>query len=430
MFALLLAGCLMEIGVEDCDAMFRQNCSEWKTLRVSWRRTSKPTEASWKHSLSELKSTQELLERNDLPANVRAALEARVKRVRSSKVPVIADHTRTIQQDFWSDRNRFQWRYRWSSSSGHEFMGPMFAELSHPDCESLPSDLIGPLSKRLVVSGGFDDGSFRVWFGGEKIGAFWKGGITLTPPAIEVEYFPPLAMPSEAWHGKTHPIDSFFRQNPVAQCVVGDHLLGDVTTKVVVKCWNVVPPEKSGFNIERAYLDLDRGAIPLRIEYGHVTRVSNLEKFGTAPYGAGGECAPLRIVHGIELSQVRPEVHYPVRGFDDRMGPEAKQRVGKNVGPLVVYETTNWSVSKVEIDRVMSPEMFELKFPPNTAFHDAKTNEVRVTGGVDGFAELAINRAVRPVKSRSGWLWWGIPSGLCIGLVAFVAYLRRGRKAR
>lgn len=430
MFALLVAACLMDVSVDDCDAMFRQNCTEWSTLRVSWRRTSSPTEAPWKYDQANLKSYQKQLERKDLTTTAREQMELRLKQIRYSETAVIADLRRTIQQDFWSNRSRFQWRYRWSASSGHEYMGPTFQELRHPDCESFPTDLIGPLSDRLVISGGFEDGSFRVWFGGEKLGQFWKGGTTLEPPAIEVEYYPPLVNPPASWKGHVHPIDSFFRPNPVAQRVIGDYSLNGVLTTVVFKAWNVSPPQKDGYDVERAYLDRERGAIPLRIEIGLIKSIANLETISVAPYGAGGKTFPLQIVHSVELKEVRPGIFYPVRGVHDVMGPEPKERVSNHVGAVVPYKTADWDVSKVEFDRPMPTEMFDLKFPPNTVFHDAKTNETRITGDVDGFSELAINRALQPVQSRTAWLWWGIPSGAGLVLILFVAFRRWTRKAR
>ncbi len=430
MSPLLLVALFTQLGVEDYDAMFQQNAVASQTLRVTWRRTSKPTEAPWQHQQKMAEKFKAALERGKVSATTRASMERMIQQARAAKAPDIASLTRTIQQDFWTNRERYQWRYRWSSSNGHEFLGPKFSELQHPNCESLPSDLATSLSDRLVISGGFDDGKFRVWFGGEKIEQHRKGAVTLKPPAIEVEYFPPLAMPRSNWQGNVHPIDAFFRPDPVQQRVVGEYTLDGVPTVVVVKVWKTTVKGINGWDIERAYLDVVRGAIPRRIEYGVTALVPALDTFTVETGGDEKQFKPSRIVRDVKIEEVRPNYYYPIRGFDDEMGTPPEDAGAAKVSRRVVYQTADWVATKIELDRAMSSEMFDLKFPPNTVFHDATTNEVRVTGGVDEFAELAINRAVQPVKSRSAWLWWAIPSGTVVVVIALVVFLRRRRTVR
>ena len=222
----------------------------------------------------------------------------------------------------------------------------------------------------------------------------------------------------------------FFREPSSMQRVIGEYLLDGVKTSVVVKAWETRSASDTTWLVQRAYIDVERGALPLRIEIGTSGDLPDVARMVVEPYPHSSDFLPSCVIRDVSIASLKADMFYPIRGIEDSMGPHPDDAGEQKVRRLVPFQTSTWDVRSVECDREMSSEMFELKFPPNTAFHDARTNETRVVGDKEGFSELAINRALQPVKSRTAWLWWGVPSGMSLLVILFVAFRRWTRRAR
>ncbi|MFN0054658.1 MAG: hypothetical protein ACKV0T_21000 [Planctomycetales bacterium] len=104
--------------VEDLDLLYRQNAAQAPTLRVDWRRTVSVTPARIEFENRAVGLLERHLEEGKTPLSEIETVRKRVDEARRS--PSELPPSRTVMQDYWSDRDRFQWRYPYDPQTGHE----------------------------------------------------------------------------------------------------------------------------------------------------------------------------------------------------------------------------------------------------------------------------------------------------------------------
>ena len=438
MFAALVAIAVLggvDLTVDEIDSLFAQNAYQSSTLRVDWRRTLTLTD-EWRRDTDQKRDVLRWqLQAGEIPPQNRANVQKMVEAVNAVIPPA-----RTIMQDYWSDRNRFQWRVLNDDAAGFETHGVNPRKVFHPDVESTTEELVSSLKDRLIITGGGAGLTFRTWFGSKRSvdSPFYAGAITFDVPASKgiIEFFPPLALPANDWPGVPNKIDLFFRPASIRTVMLGRFTLRGVSTQVVIKAW---PRAKLGggrpgqtWDVIRAYVDTGRGAIPLRVE-GFVAGEEHIEGlFASDATPRSGELAPFPtwLVRDIDIKEVTRGFYYPVHGFSDDLGV-SPESAGKIPTKLVPHQTVEWEAYRVDANRPMSSEMFDLVFPPNTIFRDERSNESRLTGDVDGFSELIVNRMSTPKPSFHLWssplFWTGFALVAATIFAVMRFYFRRTR---
>lgn len=215
---------------------------------------------------------------------------------------------------------------------------------------------------------------------------------------------------------------------------IGTATIDGVETQVVTKAWRPAGNLPKGiWLVLRAFVDLNRGGIPLRVE-SFAGRDDDLDGlFAAKALPLTGDAPPLPnwIIRDVEIKEVTPGMYYPMRGFQDLLIPAPECVDPRAPKSSAVGQTIEWRAFRVEPNRKMSPAMFEMKFPGNTVPRDATTNEMWLTGDANEHAELVVNRAMPKVGNK--W-WWnaGLVGGVgmaALGLVWFVRKRWRWRVA-
>ena len=340
--------------------------------------------------------------------------------------------------DYWSDRESFQWRILNDDGKPHDYMTDSPPRIVHPDTESLPDDLPKALNEHLVITGRGQGQPFRIWMGSKQapLYSYHRALISFQPPIVAgtVDFFPPLALPESDWKGTVHRMDQFFAPGHGRAEWIGTMMIDGVETQVVTKAWRPVGSlPKEIWLVIRAFVDMNRGGIPLRVE-GFAGTDKDLDVlFAAKALPLTGDAPPLPnwIIRDVEIKEIAPGMYYPMRGFEDQLTRAGENIDVKTKPRSVLHQTTEWRAFRVEANRKMTPAMFEMKFPGNTVLRDATTNETWLTGDANEHAERVVNRAMPKVGNK--W-WWnaGLVVGGCVaalGLVWFVSKRWRRRVA-
>lgn len=298
-----------------------------------------------------------------------------------------ANRLRRMHVDLWRDSDNWQWRCPPLNVHGEkETKSPAFPDVL-ADAENLAT-----LFKDLRVSafGTATDRSLRVWQAEHSqthhIGSVWikSGAMSGT-----TERLPPLALPPAQLSSQRHWMDEFFQGADsewqcLGHCQIGDH-----------DCWLVEKRStgmKSSPETIRAFLDPLCGCLPRRIEFF----AGDLSAFRDRVEPATNESSPYftSVCRNIELKKIDNESYYPVRGTREVHTPTTKNPDGS--WKIIISEVSQWDASIVERRGNVTPDMFQLRFPPKTLYFDERDNSHHV-------ADSAISgREARPEASEAG----------------------------
>ncbi len=416
MLLLMFALACNDPSTVELEAIFRQNALQAQTLRVQWQRT-----------ISETPSMQQVYERlaeqqdkTAADASFKSAEREVAKRQAESIRQFLAKRasasTESFQQDYWSDREHFQFRLPVNPDNDGTVFSASSAWKPFPDDDPTPVSLPTIFGKIAIVSRGpATSRLFRRWNGRQHKGGVFAGLIGSKQPELASAHFPPLAMRPVEWGGVASPLDSFFDPNPIRERIIGHAQIKGVDTLVWERAWE---RSKAVWTVMIGYVDPIRAAIPLRLEiYG--TEASPQPEHFAVPWEDRhvklGVFFPTQVVECSRMSEHDGMV-YPARGTIEHLQP-----LGLEPGnDVVVVKREEWIIHSIEKDRPMSEEMFALKFPANTVFVDQTRDETRLTGDVDGYSARAIGglRPTSPLKPwwRQTWLLVSSLSALVLGL--------------
>ena len=131
-------------------------------------------------------------------------------------------------------------------------------------------------------------------------------------------------------------------------------------------------------------------------------------------------------IREIERNGVR--VFYPMAGQTGVVSAAAGP--GRAISPAqpqaAVHEVGVWTIDQINFNEPMSAENFVLSFPPKTIYIDTATNEVMVSGDVEGHAQRMVQQAVayQPPRSRR-WIYWSTGLLILIGVIGIGVVRRR-----
>jgi hypothetical protein len=206
---------------------------------------------------------------------------------------------------------------------------------------------------------------------------------------------PPLAFRKLPESRPRHPIDELFENDPKTfRTLRRETIDGHATVLIEQRTDAVVwpagsakgPPAGSAgsveqFNVTRAWIDPERGGLPLKIEWSY-----DLRKDGQPQPGSG---KPYKVLEVTEIADLGEGRFYPTRGAIRTYGlnpvEAAKQAADKSFDAeaLVPYEETTWHANKVEADLAPN-ESLSLPFPKGTPYYDEMTG-FSMRSGEEGY---------------------------------------------
>ena len=438
MLPVLVVTCCAQVNLtaEDVTALFLENALRAQSVRVHWTRTSN-SRGKAEYSKSMMSRFEEAKKRTDLPEEIRARVNKEVKGYKSAVDSLKTRSRLTHRQDYWSDRAHFQVRSPFDAKEGGPFSYGTLPGIEFPDVEATRDRLSSEFASIYIMSyGRATENRFRVWDGHTLVGGRHAGQVLNGNSSFDC-YFPPLALPKRERGGLPHPIDEFylrFLQKGRAK-VLGEFELAGVKTILIDARVDNSPIPGVKESSARAFVDVERAGLPLRIEFFHGSIDPWANHFGLCVDHP--KLIAERIITDIvtdEIDDGTTKIIYPVGGIIQRISraSSSDQALSRAQPEAAVHEETLWQVEKVEMNRPMSEENFALAFPPNTVFRNEATNELLVTGDMEGYVERLVMEATRQKTTRSS-VWVRslvIALGTLAALGALVYYRSWRRKAR
>ena len=422
---LLLSLLSVPVTWDDVLTAWQQNRLAASTLRVEWQLQESETDHLHRYWVSLAESKEEFAKsQSNLTESAKGGLRRTAVELRASAGRRRLE--RATELDFWTDRENFQFR-----GAPHGPINDGKQRVEFPDVEASRSNLPSHFSRVSVLSfGRATKLLFRRW-DGAKVGDLSGAAVARGYPSSEIK-FPPLGRSDNSWIGEQHAIDAFFADGAMESQILGSVVYTGRTCVVVGRKW---PPPADNPGIKDptilvAWIDLERGALPLRIEkyaflpekYGWGVRE------GLLPSEGESLPSPQLIVKHVELHEVTSGYWYPVRGIEQSLGPDQAPTVSRSVQRFLPHSSVEWKVVRVEPDKAMSTENFSLEFPDKTVFVNDPTGDLRVTSDLAGFSERLVKQAVKRSESAGSlrnYYLFGV-LGLC-GVIVVVWFRKRRR---
>ena len=355
----------------------------------------------------------------------RQVLAAQIGYYREKLAEGIQGGQTAIVQEYLHDSNNLQWRTALAANGGAEWKGTGKTGRV-PEVEPSGRDWGSELLGCQVVSAGEATGhAVREWAGTVHSGYF-KGVITSATAKNlgEREYaVPPLASGGPRWNQKAHIIDEFFWGSEAQFRIVGHAKIDGMETTVVDRVW----PREGGFNAARAFLDVQRGCLPLRVEWylGDITPYAG----NVAPSEPNRVPIPYRVIRDVRVIEASPGYFYPMSGLVE----DYAAKVGSTREKLrfAVSGISQWDVESVVANEPIAREVFALEFPMNTLVFDARTSDRFLTGAADAHLKRVIgeippgpyvDQRTNPLKT----IILTLGCALALGMASYV-WFRRGR---
>ena len=364
---------------ESLFAQFRDNTKAFKTLKLQWRRDATRTE-EW--------ATHEKMVIRDLEAKASALANTTDEYHELSQE--INRRTQPFAQ-LLAPRRMVQ-SYRTNRVGYLACAAPVNWDAIHsgPDWY-LPDEPVTAESMRTT---------FPNFFLGAYTGDPTKGFMWCTPLlggtvsaqvrrlnyyADEHNYFPPLGVEKSEWGSDVlwHPIDLFFRADFKQFTTVGRETIGGHEA-VVIESRKETPRQKTQaanlrfFEINRAWIDPERGALPLRIEWSYLEEIDGKP----APGKLLGK-NPWKVLETTEILDVEGGGFYPSKGIIKEYGPmltKVDTTTPEARLPFsILQESTTWEAAKIEANQPINQE-FTIPIPKGTYYYNEIMNYTVLAG--------------------------------------------------
>ena len=404
----------------DILAMAKQNARLPRTLRVTWRIEKGPTEAARRF-------------KSQLVGKLTSAVKADVV-PKDQLYKVVSDAAALEQQvkygkreyadfDYWTDFESFQNRAIRHPDTGGPFGFTEPVSLAFPDRLPNHLEVKESFNDILILSyGPATSRTFRLWQA--SVNEPRLGVVSIESPWFK-EWHPPLIMTSD-WGGKKHPIDDLFDmlQNR------GGTVLGYVE---YAGRSHVLVFTTDGTRSLRAFIDLEQGAVPSRIEQFawkltaeelRSRTVSDDDPKLTAQYVA--TCN----IQSKECSQGR--YYYPESGEIRMMAmaASAADAISSAQPEMAAHELTTWTYEHLECDREMAENDFRLTFPPDMIYVDKVAKATFMTWDLEGNMQRVADGAIHfgQETNQLRRILGGLALLITISFIGFVFY-RRWRRS-
>lgn len=354
-------------------SQFRENFKSFKTLKLQWRLDKSSTDEWFAHETAAIASLEAQLAQ--MPDDTTDEYHSKNQQIQGRRrLFAQLRQPRRLVQSFRTDRTRFlvvSAPANWDS-------------LLRGNDWSLPDEALSEES----LKSKYTNFSMISYLGNPHRGFFWCtpiGGGTLSAQVrranIQDDHndFPPLGVENPDWgpDGIWHPIDMFFRAGPSGFTNVGRETIDGHETVILERRKPVANLNSSNpqrFEVVRAWLDPQRGALPVRIHWIIEERVSG-NPARTKPVGSN----PRKVLETTEIVEVAGAGFYPSKGQIRVYGPQDPSNLPGTVPFSVVEELTTWEVAKIEANKP-NAESYAVPMPKGTYYYDEAQGYMVRTG--------------------------------------------------
>lgn len=351
---------------------YRANFDAFSTLKVRWKRVQSHTAAAVASEEAQIVALQSRIAEMDPDAPKYHELNQQLNARRTIRggmgVP------RPLFQTFLTDRKRFMLR---SAPAGWE-VGHPGDDWKLPDVPVTEASMTRDYQGFELVSFDGDPAHGYRW-----ITPFAGGASAMIRARLyqdDRNELPPLAVNRLLEGRPRHPLDEFFNNDPKTFRAVRREAIDGRPAVLIeqaldgsLRSLGTGRPQPGGagkgfeqLGVTRAWIDPERGGLPLRIEWSQ-----ELRKDGQLQPGTG---KPYKVLEVTEILSVGG-AFYPTRGMIRTYGlapaEAAKNAAGKpyDASALVPYEETTWHAARVEAN-VPLGESFALPFPKGSYYYD------------------------------------------------------------
>lgn len=413
-----------ELTGKDLLNMARQNARSSPTLRVRWNIVRESTPQARRFYGATADRLAGMVKSGEIPA---ADADEAHRAETSNRARAGDTRAEYAVLEYWTDFESFQIQALQTES------GAPFA-FRPPPSQPFPDKLLSGKELRerwpsiLVLSHGpATESRFRAWQARPEPPFFAM--VALQSPWLDV-WHPPLVIPEETWGGVAHPIDRFYWMLDRGE----SHVVGAATLEE--RSLVLVYVERGDTSM-RAFIDLDAGAIPRRIEVFAGKVSPELGRDFPGKCEDHPRLTAREIVRHIQIDQFQAPgdqlFHYPTAGVVWELSRTADP--GDAISPaqpeVAVHRAATWNVELVECGRAMEPADFRLAFPPNTVFVDQAKKATYVTGDLEDEVTRIVDGAIRS-PTRSPWRSRAIQATalLAIGVVGWGGWRAHRRRER
>lgn len=335
-------------------------------------------------------------------------------------------------KDFWGDGERYQMRIPSAINAG-----------TFPDAPLTRESLPTTFADFFIFSYAGQEKGYRFWRTEKQADGSLRleGYVTPEignqlgsrfPPFVQIDLETPAIKPL------VHPIDRFFDASAEQMRVIGGEVVEGHQTLVLESVrgeYEQLRKQVGGgtlriYDVAKAWVDIHRGYIPLRIEWSY-------------RWEFDGKTLPHRyvkqLVGGVQIEKIPNAGFYPVRGSFQTMADDVNWRkdpatpediaAGKSdvMAPHAPNEEERWETLKIEAGIPMSSSMFDLEFPDGTIYSDDTKGAAYVAGDPEKYLDQQIRKPDPRRELVSQPLFW---AGSLLVLLGLGAMALRSRLKR
>lgn len=189
--------------------------------------------------------------------------------------------------------------------------------------------------------------------------------------------YPPFTDVSQPEWDRRHPIDMFFSQSAEKYDVVRQEEVDGRLLTLVEVCMPTNSFEQTWL-CYRGWLDLKRGAIPLKLHVSQSSGGLSREQFERV------SLSPMEVLRTEKILELPDGGFYPVVTIREKMSrdPDAPQQppaeAGKpqTISPYAVYYRYHWEAKLVDNQKTLAADFFSLRFPEGQKIFDLDAGKI------------------------------------------------------
>jgi hypothetical protein len=389
---------------------FRVNRHSFPTLHILWTRKAQKTDASFKRD--EIQAEKYRKESNDTSKSPRERAMA-LKLYGNAKNALTNPLLRKpsiIVQEFRTDRSNYQFRRFNGSDESDLPSGYSFAKRLPANSQNLQTIF----ANTRISAYDRESSTFRLWFGRREGRDYFRAQISRSQLGDSEAFIPPLGLDSDAHGGVLNEIDAFFALPKSQMKVIRAETKGGVETYIIEHLQELklapdflvkelpkelitrFPGKLQLYAITTAWIDANRGCIPLRIEKSGAFFYEG-RRLGPVP-----QLAELLTVFRIQ--KIDKGGWYPLKGRVFSLNQDPEWTKGQNTLellltdrfhdiPHVIVHTTSWNIENIEVVSDTT-DFFRFDFPNDTEYYDEAAKKFLFIGDQETYK----NKVLRPQK--------------------------------
>ena len=394
------------VQVADALAAYRQNALSFRTFRLRWLWQVRLTDEAVAHYRDEAAYFRTRLQQTDSrDTKQRERIARRLRWLEDYEGITARQTTKWYVQELWTDRERFQLRRPLLSNGPGELRAVEAPQIAFPETVPSGKALLDEYADFEILWYRPEDRDrpFWCWLGTRTEGESFM--VVRDSQSLDktdqLNAWPPLVLPPPEWGGRIHPLDDFFTGSPDDRYELLGRWQVDGRTTWVVEWVRPAPARwPPGTKVcLRAYLDLERGGIPLRL---FRTLRGTSDRSRRRDRDLSFPDTPLDAVVDVHIERLG-EGFYPVKGTICHYIFASEDRGGRRTGIRRIPERMeSWEVLQADPNVDLDADALIVQLPPGTRVLDRPTNQHYVVGTAEGLLRPYVRGATQVLRREAG----------------------------